>query len=566
MQFIDRYKDIVRYTKKVLFTSFVITAMVDCVFLLLSFYVYLAFNGLKQKTISPQFTIFTFFLLFCCACSYVLISKRQKLLSGLARFLEYIIYNNILKIGVIINHRSQSLVPSKRLMADVAIARNIFYNNIIISLMEIPFVICLLLLIYHCSTTNGLLCVIYISSLILAMMIKRTINTDKQKSAIKNELFENKSFLGEDLFGNIFNNHRYIHSNIDIDKISQYYSNIDEARYESFLQSNDETITYPAIIKIITLLFQTILVLNSIYLFIHNHIQLCGFILSIGFIYQFLQKTSWLFQMSSPALHVIKAMCRITKTIKMFFNKPLNKDKDFNEDIQQENYNEIQAVEDEFLDKNYHRHAQQYKNKNEIIIDNLQIDNNISFSYHFKEGNIYILHSDKWQYTESIFTAILNSDGNNKNNIVISIKNNTYKDIFYCPILPVALYGKPVDIITNFDDNVNKTKLDNIMETLHLKEDFTSIHMSLNSIINGNNLYKIDNVILKKLNIASALYSDANILLLEEPLILLDTNTKDSLMSFLNGLKQLGKIIIISTGNTTIANEIKNFNYIRVQI
>ena len=148
MQFIDRYKDIIKYTKKVLFTSFVITAMVDCVFLMLSFYVYLAFNSLNKSSISLPFAIFTIFLILCCVCCYILISKRQKLLSGLSRFLEYIVYNNILKIGIFINNRANSSIPAKKLMKDVSIARGIFYNNTINTIMEIPFILCLTFLVF----------------------------------------------------------------------------------------------------------------------------------------------------------------------------------------------------------------------------------------------------------------------------------------------------------------------------------------------------------------------------------------------------------------------------------
>ena len=318
MQFIDRYKDIIKYTKKVLLTSFVITAIVDCVFLLLSFYVYLAFNSLNKQSISLPFTIFTIFLILCCVCCYILISKRQKLLSGLSRFLEYIVYNNILKIGIFINNRANSSMPAKRLMKDVSIAKSIFYNNIITSIMEIPFILCLLFLVFCVSSSNGLMCIIYTLCLLLATIIKKASQTDKQKNIIENEVIANKIFFSEDLCDNLFNNYKYIYNNVDIDKMSQYYSNIDEARYENFIQSKDEIITYPSMIKMITLLFQIILVLNSIYLFTSHNIKLGGFILTIGFIYQFLQKTSWLFQISQPTLHTIQAIKRIAKTIKIF--------------------------------------------------------------------------------------------------------------------------------------------------------------------------------------------------------------------------------------------------------
>ena len=566
MQFIDRYKDIVRYTKKVLFTSFVITAMVDCVFLLLSFYVYLALNSVNKQSTSLPFAIFTIFLILCCVCCYILISKRQKLLSGLSRFLEYIVYNNILKIGIFINNRANSSMPAKRLMKDIGVARGIFYSNIITSIMEIPFILCLLFLVFCVSKSNGLMCIIYTLCLLLATIIKKASQTDKQKNIIENEVIANKTFFSEDLFNNIFNNYKYIHNNMDIDKLLQYYSNIDEARYEKFIQSKDEVITYPSMIKMITLLFQIILVLNSIYLFINHNIKLGSFILTIGFIYQFLQKTSWLFQISQPTIYTIQAIKRIAKTIKTFGQQSY-KSEYFDTEKSLNNDDDIHAIEDEFLE--YGNHKQQLhqdSRKNEIVINNLHFNDNLSFSYRFQEGNLYIIDSDNYFQSSKLFKEIINWRIKKSKEISISIKNNSYKDIFYCPIFPAILYGKIIDIITNFEENVNTTKLDNILNLLHLNEDLKQAKLSTSTILNTSNIDNIDIQILKKINLASALYSNANILLLEEPFLIVDKDTQDNLINFLAGLKQIGKIIIISSKNTDTINHITYHNGIYIKI
>ena len=540
--------------------------MVDCVFLMLSFYVYLAFNSLNESSISLHFAVFTIFLILCCVCCYILISKKQKLLSGLSRFLEYIVYNNILKIGIFINNRANSSMPAKRLMKDIGVARGIFYSNIITSIMEIPFVLCLLFLIFWLSKSNGLMCIIYTFCLVLAIMIKKTIKTDEQKSAIKNEAIANKVFFGEDLCDNIFKNYKYIHNNMDIDKLLQYYSNIDEARYEKFIQSKEEIITYPSMIKMITLLFQIILVLNSIYLFTNHNIKLGGFILTIGFIYQFLQKISWIFQISQPTLHTIQAIKRMAKTIKIFGQRIykseyLEKEKLLNND------NEIQAIEDEFLE--YGNHKQQLhqdSRKNEIIINNLHLNDNLSFSYRFQEGNIYVIDGDNYFQSSKLFKEIINCSIKKSKEISISIQNNSYKDIFYCPIFPAILYGKIIDIITNFEENVNTTKLDNILNILRLNQDLKQAQISTSTILNTSNIDNIDIQILKKINLASALYSNANILLLEEPFLIIDKNTQDDLINFLAGLKQIGKIIIISSKELYLINTITHNNGIYIKI
>ncbi|MBQ7552316.1 MAG: hypothetical protein IJT15_02615 [Rickettsiales bacterium] len=566
MQFIDRYKDIVKYTKKVLFTSFVITAMVDCVFLMLSFYVYLAFNSLNKQSTYLPFAVFTIFLIFCCLGCYILISKRQKLLSGLSRFLEYIVYNNILKIGIFINNRANSSMPAKRLMKDIGVARGIFYSNIITSIMEIPFVLCLLFLIFWLSKSNGLMCIIYTLFLLLATIIKKASQTDKQKNIIENEVIANKTFFSEDLFNNIFNNYKYIHNNMDIDKLLQYYSNIDEARYEKFIQSKEEIITYPSMIKMITLLFQIILVLNSIYLFTNHNIKLGGFILTIGFIYQFLQKTSWIFQISQPTLHTIQAIKRMAKTIKIFGQR-IYKSEYLEKERLLNNDNEIQAIEDEFLE--YGNHKQQLhqdSRKNEIIINNLHLNDNLSFSYRFQEGNIYVIDGDNYFQSSKLFKEIINCSIKKSKEISISIQNNSYKDIFYCPIFPAILYGKIIDIITNFEENVNTTKLDNILNILRLNQDLKQAQISTSTILNTSNIDNIDIQILKKINLASALYSNANILLLEEPFLIIDKNTQDDLINFLAGLKQIGKIIIISSKELYLINTITHNNGIYIKI
>ena len=501
--------------------------------------------------------------MFCCAFCYILMSKRQKLLSGLARFLEYIVYNNIIKIGIHVNHRSNSSMPAKKLMQDVNLARNILQSNIIVSIMEIPFTLCLLVLIFIFSKTNGAMCVIYILSLVLAIMIKKTTKTDKQANIIENDVLANKTFFGEDLLNNVFYSHEYIYNNIDVDKISQYYSNIDETRYEGFIQSRDEVITYPSIIKIITLLFQITLVLNSIYLFIHNNINLGAFILTIGFVYHFLQKTSWLFQIFPKTLHIMKATQRITKAIKTFGKHYYNNDNTANNDADYTE-SEIRSIEDETLN-NTHLITRK-NNKNEIIINNLYVDNNVLFSYHFKEGNLYVLNSSKYKYTSKIFKTILNRQANNKDKILLSTKNNSYKDIFYCPIEPIILYGKIIDIATNFEENINNLKLENILNILNLNEDLRNEKLSPSTILNTNNVDKIDIEILKKINLASALYSSANVLLFENPFLFIDKTTQNTFINFLIGLKQLGKLIIISSNNREIIEEITNLNGICINI
>ena len=152
------------------------------------------------------------------------------------------------------------------------------------------------------------------------------------------------------------------------------------------------------------------------------------------------------------------------------------------------------------------------------------------------------------------------------NTFSISIQNNSYKDIFYCPIFPAILYGKIIDIITNFEENVNTTKLDNILNILRLNQDLKQAQISTSTILNTSNIDNIDIQILKKINLASALYSNANILLLEEPFLIVDKDTQDNLINFLAGLKQIGKIIIISSKNTDTINNITYHNGIYIKI
>ena len=62
------------------------------------------------------------------------------------------------------------------------------------------------------------------------------------------------------------------------------------------------------------------------------------------------------------------------------------------------------------------------------------------------------------------------------------------------------------------------------------------------------------------------MYSNANILLLEEPFLIVDKNTQDDLIKFFAELIQIGKIVIISSKYTYAINKIKNNNCIYINI
>ena len=128
------------------------------------------------------------------------------------------------------------------------------------------------------------------------------------------------------------------------------------------------------------------------------------------------------------------------------------------------------------------------------------------------------------------------------------------------------LYGKIIDIATNFEENINNLKLENILNILNLNKDLRNEKLSPSTILNANNVDKIDIEILKKINLASALYSSANVLLFENPFLFIDKTTQNTFINFLIGLKQLGKLIIISSNNREIIEEITDLNGICINI
>ena len=132
MQKLDTFGDIKKYTRKTIFASFFVNCVVNIVFLLASCYTYFVINTISNtrdiyKIITP--TIITLIL---CAFAYTLIIKRDNLILSTSRFLDYLLFRHLIKIGIIINANTNSNKTAKKIINDCKNA--IFCAYLLISL------------------------------------------------------------------------------------------------------------------------------------------------------------------------------------------------------------------------------------------------------------------------------------------------------------------------------------------------------------------------------------------------------------------------------------------------
>ena len=507
----ENNKGVKKNIKLLLTISFFITCTVNILFFATSYYIYVSFNyWLLYKTYNTFVIIFaSICIILCYIFGYVLIVTRNKIIKEITRFIDSFVYNKVIPSGVVINLYSNSAKPSRIILNEIDKIKTFISQNGILALEDVPWLFFLMLVEYKLSFT----CLILLLCLTIFIFFSYVLFS--YNLGEKNKILNYQKNI--DYCSHILDNYEFF-CNFNINNVSQNYAIYDEKLYEEKNIQEQKMKIKSTINNFITNLVQIIILIISIFLFIQNDLDISSLIVSIIICFYISKKLT-------NSIEAIFDIIAIKKSIQVIKSN-------------------IQQSSRYFSIMRTSHLTKKLFYKNEIILKNINYKNIKNYSNHFSGGKIYNLHSSSNDIKDNLLKIIAGIIKPTGGLVEININNSSYNNIFYCPMEPIYVYGRIIDIITGFNQEINFIKLNNIIDVLNINDDFEwlkiNMNCSIDKTINENNIYFI-----KKLNIASALYSNSNILVLNNPFVYLDNKTTSKLKAYLYNFSKLGKIVIL---------------------
>ena len=552
------YHSFLSRIKKILTSLFVTITIADFIILVVSFCLYvsldnnsvLLINELKQIAFALLMTAIL------CISGYFFTIRANKIKNNLFELCDNVIYEKIIST-LNVNKKYNSLLNDK-IMNNVAIIYDFLKNKATISLFEIPLLPMLMIMIYFLSKTCFFVCLMYLILSILTIIIQNNIYSvslatnnfsSKEKKNTKDEDCDLISY--DDVIEHQYkkkktnNDYFSIFSNIIFQKNEKYmlcYHNLKELYFAKFSEYNNVS----SLMKCLLLYF------CSIFLFVVNAIFFAQGEHSVGsftvvniLIFKFLTLTK---NISLTILPFLKTKNSILELIK--YAKKIN-DTRLNDKI-------ISAKKTSILLSNVgFTHP----------VINKQLLNNVNYA--FKDSMIYVVTSNPINCINSDSLTEVNSVNIDILLDIISgecrptsgcIKrynaDNEYNFMSYCPLEPVFINGASIsEMVSNFSNKLDCVKIKNMLSNVNLLDDVENMQNGIDTILTDKSCYSSE--FIKKLNIATALFGNSNVIVLNEPFVLLDNKTINKLLCIFEEMRKLGKIIIISCKKENIVKMIK---------
>tara|TARA_B110000211_G_C14076023_1_gene552097 strand:+ start:99 stop:1544 length:1446 start_codon:yes stop_codon:yes gene_type:complete len=192
------------------------------------------------------------------------------------------------------------------------------------------------------------------------------------------------------------------------------------------------------------------------------------------------------------------------------------------------------------------------KNKELQIFDKI----NLSIKSHETIGIIGNSGSGKTTLLKLLIGFLEPSDGQitiNEKSIDELSKKDLYKKISYIPQEPFFLYDTIIGNIVSSNHflDINKKKILDILKQVHLDKKFINHDKTISGFI-GENAINLSGGEKQRLALARALYSNFEILILDEVTNKLDKNTTQEIMNLIYTFKKTKTIIVISHDHNTL--------------
>ena len=523
VQHISKFEDIRIIVKRSVKMSFALTSIINLMFLCASGYTYFIFNSLTKNTNWKVIIVPTIGVILLVIFCQILQVKRNKILSNLARFLDSITFNNLIKLGITLNKRQNSVQPSQKLMQDVTMIKNFILQKGLIGIFEIPWCIVAIAVIGCISRINLMICVFcFIALSVILLLQRRSLRDDLLDISVHDNFKIDNNIL------DIFNNYQYVTNNINLENLINYYAEINEENFIKNEAAQRKFEMWQSANKITISVFQTAIFLCSILMLIHQKFSFGEFILTTILAGKTFTMMDRCLQSVSLFKNVKKAFSRIADALQKVATTTSN--------------------------------AFIFSDKTVISLIDVSYKNLQNINCDLEGGNIYVVQGENeiknYDFIKLVGGVIILESG--KINCFNS--DNGYKFLHYCPEKNYFPSIRIIDIITGFED-VDLTKIENILQMLNCKTEIDNLKDGIYT-----NLSKIDYVshsFIKKINLAAMLYSNANVIIIEEPFKYLDKVATDNLVASLNTMQKIGKLIVLLCDNESTIGQLNNVSLIK---
>ena len=522
MQHISKFEEIRAIVRSSITASFVLTSIINLMFLCGSGYTYFIFNSLAKNVSWKAIIVPTVAVILLCIFTQILQIKRNTIVFNLARFLDSITFNNFIKLGIILNRRQNSVRPSQKLMQDILMIKNFILQKGLIGFFEIPWCIVAIAIIGFLSRINLVICVACLVLLIVILIL--------QKHSLRCDILDvsHNDTKNDDNLSEIFKNYQYISSNVDVENLVAYYAEINEENFTKNEATRRKFEMWQSASKIAISVFQTAIFLHSAFMLIHHHFSFGEFILTTILAGKTITTMERCAHSISLSKNVKKAFSRIADALQKVATTTSNA----------------------FIPSD----------KTMIGLINVSHKDLHNISCDLEGGNIYVIQGLS-ETTTSDFLKLVGGIITPESGKINCFNNeNGYKFLHYCPDKVTFPGVRIVDIITGFSE-IDTIRIDNILQMLNCKPEIDKLEDGVYT-----SLYQLEThslSFIKKINLAAMLYSNANVVILEEPFKYLDETATENLIISINTMQKIGKLIVMSCSNEDLIRQLNNVNLIK---
>ncbi|MBR1429578.1 MAG: hypothetical protein IJ590_04990 [Rickettsiales bacterium] len=522
VQHISKFEEIRTIVRRSITASFLLTSIINLMFLGASGYTYFIFNSLAKNVNWQVIIVPTVEVVLLFVFGQILQIKRNTIVFNIARFLDSITFNNFIKLGIILNRRQNSVQPSQKLMQDVLMIKNFILQKGLIGIFEIPWCIIAIAIIGYLSRINLIICTTCLVVLAAILLL--------QKHSLRDDILDisHNDTKNDDNLSEIFKNYQYISSNVDIENLVAYYAEINEQYFTKNEATRRKFEIWQSASKIVVSVSQTAIFLCSVFMLIYHHFSFGEFILTNILAGKTLTMMERCVYSILPFKNVKMALSRIADALQKVATTTSNAFIPSDTTV-------ISLIDVSHKD-----------------LQNISCD--------LEGGNIYVIQGLS-EATTADFLKLVGGIITPKGGKINCFNNeNGYKFLHYCPDKVVFPEARIVDIITGFSE-VDKMRIDNILQMLNFKSEIDKLEYGIYTL-----LHQFENLSLtfmKKINLAAMLYSNANVVILEEPFKYLDEIAIENLVISLNTMQKIGKLVVISCSDESLIRQLNNVNLIK---
>ena len=522
MQHISKFEEIRAIVRRSITASFLLTSIINLMFLCASGYTYFIFNSLAKNVSWKAIIVPTVAVVLLFVFGQILQIKRNKIVSNLARFLDSITFNNFIKLGIILNKRQNSVQPSQKLMQDVLMIKNFILQKGLIGIFEIPWCFVAVVIVGYLSRINLVICAACLAALVAILLF--------QKHSLRDDILDisNNDTKNDDNLSEIFKNYQYISSNIDVENVVAYYAEINEENFTKHEATRRKFEMWQSASKIAISVFQTAIFLCSVFMLIHQHFSFGEFILTTILAGKTLTMMERCAHSISPFKNVKRAFSRIADALQKVATTASNT----------------------FISSD----------KTMISLIDVSHKELQNISCDLEGGNIYVIQGLNETTTADFLKLVGGIITPESGKINCFNNENGYKFLHYCPDKVAFPEARIVDVITGFSE-VDKIRIDNILQMLNCKSEIDKLEDGIYTPL--HRLENLSLTFMKKINLAAMLYSNANVIILEEPFKYLDKIATENLIISINTMQKIGKLIVMSCSNEDMIGQLNNVSLIK---